>query len=224
VQWFGQSAFHLSAEGRSVVIDPFGPGEQLAARGLQFSYPPITGVDADLLLVTHEHFDHNYVDAVTGSPHVLRSTAGKLDSPLGSVLAVASEHDNQAGTARGGNTIFVFNLDGLNVCHFGDFGQDELRPAQAQAIGTIDMLFLPVGGGPTIDGAQAAEIVSRLAPRWVVPMHYRTAAVDFLETPDSFLASFQSTQIKHLESPVFDTDEVGIAENQPLVVVPTAPT
>jgi L-ascorbate metabolism protein UlaG (beta-lactamase superfamily) len=224
VQWFGQSAFCLSAGEHSVVIDPFGPGEQLAARGLQFSYPPIENVEADLLLITHEHFDHNYVDAVTGSPHVLRSTAGKLDSPLGSVLAVASEHDNQAGTARGPNTIFVFNLDGFKICHFGDFGQDELRLAQTHAIGVIDMLFLPVGGGPTIDAADAAKIVSKLNPRLIVPMHYRTPAIDFLETVDPFLESFQPSQIKRLESSVFDTQEFDAPKGQPLVVVPSTPT
>ena len=115
----------------TVFIDPFGDMSPAASRGLQFDYPPITGVDADLLLVTHEHLDHNGVEAIGGSPVVLRSTAGRLESPIGEVLAVASEHDAAAGTERGPNTIFVFDLDGVRVCHFGDFGQAELRPEQA---------------------------------------------------------------------------------------------
>src|SRR5436305_6793821 len=115
IRWYGQSAFLLPAE-RSVFIDPFGrPGEQLAARGIEFRYPPIEGVTADLVLVTHEHFDHNGVAAVGGEPAVLRSTAGRLESPLGEVVAVASEHDD--GAARGPNTIFRFQLDGLAVWH-----------------------------------------------------------------------------------------------------------
>jgi L-ascorbate metabolism protein UlaG (beta-lactamase superfamily) len=186
VRWFGQSAFLLVGQ-KTVFIDPFGDMSGAAARGIQFGYPPIEGVTADLVLVTHEHGDHNGIDFVGGSPVVLRSTAGRLDSPLGEVVAVASEHDDVAGTARGPNTIFCFSLEGLRVCHLGDFGQPALRPEQREAIGAVDVLFVPVGGGPTIGGAAAAELVRALAPRLVVPMDYRTAPVNFLEPPDEFL-------------------------------------
>ena len=126
-----------------------------------------------------------------GSPHVVRSTAGRFETPVGEVVAVASEHDAEAGTSRGPNTIFVFTLDGVRVCHFGDFGQSALRPEQREAIGAVDLLIVPVGGGPTIGAAEAAEITRALDPRWVVPMHYRTAAIDFLEPADAFLALFE---------------------------------
>ena len=119
-----------------MAIDPFADMSAMAAsRGMQFDYPPIEGVEADLLLVTHEHMDHNGVDAIGGDPAILRSTAGKLESPIGEITAIASEHDEAAGTERGPNTIFVFELDGLRVCHFGDFGQRALRDEQAAAIG-----------------------------------------------------------------------------------------
>jgi len=186
IRWYGQSAFLISAE-RTVFVDPFGPMEGLAERGMQFDYPAIEGVEADLLLVTHEHADHNAVDVVGGSPQILRSTAGTFDSPLGEVIVVASEHDEAAGTKRGPNTIFRFALDGLRLCHFGDFGQSELRHEQLRAIGSVDVLFLPVGGGPTVGGEPAAAIVRALKPRLVVPMHYRTDAVNFLDPPDAFL-------------------------------------
>jgi L-ascorbate metabolism protein UlaG (beta-lactamase superfamily) len=187
IRWFGQSAFLLSGTAR-VAIDPFGDVESRAReRGLRFAYPRIEGVDADLLLITHEHFDHNAAEVAGGDPVVLRSTAGKLDSPVGEVVAIASEHDDQAGTARGPNTIFCFTLGGLRLCHMGDFGQAALRDAQREAIGEADVLFAPVGGGPTIGGSGAADVVRAIAPRLVVPMHYRTDAVNFLEPPDAFL-------------------------------------
>src|SRR5437763_7346103 len=139
VEWYGQSAFRLAAEHATVVIDPFGDVSPLASRGMQFDYPRIEGVSADLVLVTHEHLDHNGVETIGGPPTVLRATAGLLESPIGEVLAVASEHDEVAGTQRGPNTIFVFEIDGTRVAHFGDFGQSELRDEQAEAIGAIDM-------------------------------------------------------------------------------------
>ncbi len=135
-------------------------------------------------------------------------------------MAIASEHDEAAGTERGPNTIFVFELDGVRVCHFGDFGQSELRPEQAAAIGEVDLLILPVGGGPTIGAEGAAAIIERLAPRWVVPMHYRTPRIGFLETADAFLERYPD--VHRLDGAAFDTGELPAAEG-PLVVVPAAP-
>lgn len=220
VQWYGQSAFALSSSDGSVFIDPFGDMSGLAGRGIHFEYPPIEEVEADLLLVTHEHVDHNAVEVIGGQPHVIRSTAGRLESPLGEVVAVASEHDPQAGTARGPNIIFVLSLDGLRVVHFGDFGQDRLRDEQAEAIGQVDLVMLPVGGGPTIDAAQAKTIADRLQPAWVVPMHYRTPRIGFLDTADEFLELFSDVQ--RLTDTSFDTAELPDRAT-PAVIVPAAP-
>jgi L-ascorbate metabolism protein UlaG (beta-lactamase superfamily) len=222
VEWFGQSAFRLDAEDKTVAIDPFaGMAEMASSRGMQFDYPPIAGVEADLLLVTHEHLDHNGVEAIDGEPAILRSTAGRLESPIGEVVAIASEHDAAAGTERGPNTIFVFELDGLRVCHFGDFGQNVLRDEQAAAIGRVDLLIVPVGGGPTAGAEQAAAIVERLSPRWVVPMHYRTPRISFLETEEAFVELM--THVERLPGPVFETAELPVEEGAPVVVVPAAP-
>jgi L-ascorbate metabolism protein UlaG (beta-lactamase superfamily) len=219
IQWYGQAAFRLEAPEATVFIDPFADMSSLAARGMQFDYPPIEGVEADLLLVTHEHGDHNGVEAIGGDPAVLRSTAGRLDSPVGEVVAIASEHDTAAGTQRGPNTIFVFGLDGLRVAHFGDFGQRALRDEQAEAIGSVDLVFLPVGAGPTIGPEQAALIIERLGPRWVVPMHYRTPKIGFLDPVDPFLE--RMAHVHRLDETAFDTAALG--SEQPLVVVPSVP-
>jgi len=217
VEWYGQSAFRLTGADATVFIDPFGDTSGFAARGIEFDYPPIEGVSADIVLVTHEHRDHNGAEAIGGDPAVLRLATWPREWPLeGELVGVASEHDAEAGTQRGPNVIFRFELDGIAVCHFGDFGQSALRPEQRAALGSVDLLFLPVGGGPTIDAAQAAEIAAALSPRWVVPMHYRTPRVGFLEPVDAFLERMDDVQ--RLAGPSFDTD--GLA---PGVVVPAVP-
>ena len=220
VEWYGQSAFALSDGSSTIAIDPFGDLSAMAGRGIQFDYPAIEGLEAELLLITHEHADHNGVEVVGGEPTVLRSTAGKLESPVGEVVAVASEHDEEAGTARGPNTVFVFDFDGARVCHFGDFGQSALREEQAAAIGQVDLLFIPVGGGPTIGAQGAAEIVRRLSPKWVVPMHYRTHRIGFLETAEEFQGLFE--QVHELDEPSFETSALPTVQ-EPLIVVPAAP-
>lgn len=207
IRWYGQSAFLLAGEKR-VFIDPFGE---------DFRYPPIAGVDADVLLVTHEHRDHNVIDVVGGDPTVVRAP-GTHDSPVGEIVGIASEHDAAAGTQRGPNTVFRFTLDGLAVAHLGDFGQDALRREQRAALGDVDVLFLPVGGGPTIGGEPAAAVARELQPRLVVPMHYRTEVVDFLEPPDEFLAAL-GAPVTRLETSELDTHDVLGSRSEPLVAL-----
>jgi L-ascorbate metabolism protein UlaG (beta-lactamase superfamily) len=205
IRWFGQSAFLLTAE-QSVLIDPFAIPEDLdlKARGLGFDYPPIENVAADLVLITHEHFDHNGAGVVAGSPQVIRSTAGTFDSCIGKVVAVAAEHDDVAGTKRGPNTIFCFTLAGLRFCHLGDYGQSRLRSEQERAIGEVDVLFLPAGGGPTLKVDAAVALARTLRTRLIVPMHYRTGSISFLEAPDAFLGALD------LEVTRLDTSETAL--------------
>jgi L-ascorbate metabolism protein UlaG (beta-lactamase superfamily) len=214
VEWYGQSSFRLQDGDTTVFIDPFGDMSGLASRGIEFNYPPIEGVEADLLLVTHEHGDHNAVEVIGGDPRVIR-VAGTHDD----VVGIASEHDQAAGTQRGPNTIFAFTLGGVRVAHFGDFGQAALRPEQAAALGDVDLLFVPVGGGPTIGAEQAAAIAEQVNARWVVPMHYRTHRTNFLEPADAFVERFE--HVARLDAPRFDLD--GLSDERPVVVVPAAP-
>jgi L-ascorbate metabolism protein UlaG (beta-lactamase superfamily) len=221
VEWHGQSAFTLTADGTKVFIDPFGDMSGLARdRGMQFDYPPIQADDVDLLLITHEHVDHNGTEGIAGDPAVLRSTAGTLESPIGEVVAIASEHDDVAGTQRGPNTIFAFDLGGVRVAHFGDFGQRELRPEQAAALEGSELIFVPVGAGPTIGATAAAAIVEALEPRWVVPMHYRTPRIGFLETEEEFAGLMQ--RVERPAENIFETSELP-EPGGTLVVVPAAP-
>lgn len=222
VRWYGQSAFALVAGDNSVFIDPFGDMESARARGMAWTYPAIADATADLLLVTHEHGDHNAIQMVSGVKQTIRSSAGTFDTPIGRVVGIASEHDSVAGTQRGANVIFVFETGGIRACHMGDFGQAELRAEQQEAIGKIDMLFVPVGGMATIDGRAAAELVEQLDPSWVVPMHYRTPAISFLETADTFLAAVKG-EVVAMDRSVFDTDEVR-PEGGRIIVVPAPPS
>ena len=219
--WYGQSTFSLASGGVTVFIDPFGAMDGISSRGMRFAYPAIEDATADLLLVTHEHADHNAIEVVSGYRQLVRSTAGCFDTAIGQIVAINSEHDAEAGTRRGPNTIFVFDLAGTRVCHFGDFGQSALRPEQRTAIGSVDLLLLPVGGGPTIGGAAAETIVRELQPKVVVPMHYRTEALNFLEPADDFLGRF--ADVRRLETSAFDLPDRAGTTGEATVLVPAVP-
>jgi L-ascorbate metabolism protein UlaG (beta-lactamase superfamily) len=221
VSWHGQSAFTLDGDAATVFIDPWGDMSAAASRGIEWGYPeiePPAGVD--LLIVTHEHSDHNGVEKIDGEPTLVRSQAGTHETPLGQVVAIASEHDGVAGTERGPNTIVVFELDGVRVAHFGDFGQPALRPEQRAHLEGIDLLFVPVGGGFTINGATAAGIAIELGVPWVVPMHYRTERINFLEDESDFVAAMPATE--RLSTSSFDTAEL-IKTSDPTAIIPAAP-
>jgi L-ascorbate metabolism protein UlaG (beta-lactamase superfamily) len=221
LQWYGQSAFRLSDGERTVFIDPFGDMSALAEHGgLTWDYAPIEGVTADLLLVTHEHRDHNGVEAIDGDPVVLRG-AGTHESPVGTVVGIASEHDDAAGTERGPNTLFVLELGGRRIAHLGDLGQAALRDAQSVALGALDVLMVPVGGGPTIGTDEAMAIVEATGARIVVPMHYRTERIGFLEPLDGTLARFE--RVERAETPTVDLDALDGGGDGPLLVVPATP-
>jgi L-ascorbate metabolism protein UlaG (beta-lactamase superfamily) len=221
VRWFGQAAFRLQGERHAVMIDPFGRLPEAArARGLRFAYPPVQGVGADLVLVTHEHFDHNGVEGIEGEPAVVR-LAGTHETPVGTVVGVASEHDPEAGTRRGPNAMYRFALDGMDIAHLGDLGQPALRPEQAAALNGVQLLFVPVGGGPTLDGSQAAAVVAELQPRVVVPMHYGTAAADFLGPLEPFLDAVDA-EVRTVAGPETEIDALPDAR-QVLVLQPPEP-
>jgi L-ascorbate metabolism protein UlaG (beta-lactamase superfamily) len=171
--WLGQSCFVLeTAAGTRVVMDPFG-------KGLGLELP--TGLRADLVTVSHEHPDHNNVALVGGKPKVIRGlTADKkgwthVDEKFRdlTVRSVGVYHDEKRGAERGLDTVFIFEVGGLRIAHLGDLGH-ALDDDQLEAIGFVDVLLVPVGGGTTIDARQATRVIDRLRPRLVVvPMHYK---------------------------------------------------
>jgi L-ascorbate metabolism protein UlaG (beta-lactamase superfamily) len=172
ITWLGQSTFVLSTNsGLKVLLDPTNPGA--------YNPAPVEGVD--VVTVSHEHSDHNYVQMATGNPLVIRGLTqdgfAKIDRTIKAVhiRTVATYHDSDKGSQRGRNAVFVFELPGLRIVHLGDLGH-KLDPEQISAIGPVDILMTPVAGGPTIDPKTAVEVIDQLQAKVVIPMHYSTAA------------------------------------------------
>ncbi len=181
VYWYGQALFKLKGKNATVIIDPFNPD----FTGLKLPSPK--DLTADVVLVSHEHGDHNNAKAVQGEPMVF-DKPGEYEVKGVVINGVASFHDNQNGAERGKNTIFNLLFDGLNIVHLGDFGQDELTEEQVTQIGQTDILLIPVGSVYTIDAKTATNIVSQLEPKIVIPMHYGIAGLQVnLEPVENFL-------------------------------------
>jgi L-ascorbate metabolism protein UlaG (beta-lactamase superfamily) len=165
VKWLGHACFLLTSEsGLRIITDPYASG----VYGLDYAPPAET---ADIVTVSHDHSDHNNVAAVKGNPQVVQGVGSQQAKGV-QFKGVASAHDQSSGKERGANTIFCFALDGLNVCHLGDLGHD-LSDQTVAAIGAVDVLLIPVGGNFTIDAAVANRVCQKLAPKVVIPMHFK---------------------------------------------------
>ena len=170
IQYYGHSCFKLTAKpaGRAtddvtIFFDPF--GKELGLR-------PPQG-QTDIIFVSHEHHDHNNVDALKGDP-VIIDTPGEYAVKGINVIGLDSFHDENEGPERGHSTIFILEAEDLKICHLGDLGSD-LSGKQLEEIDGVDILFVPIGGKYTIDGKKAAELVRKIEPIIVIPMHYKVA-------------------------------------------------
>lgn len=177
INFFGQACFKLKGKTAAVVIDPF----NAAFTGLKL--PPL---EADITLISHDHKDHNNAALVSGS--TIFTGPGEYEVKGVTVSGIASFHDNQQGAQRGKNTIYHLLIDNINIVHLGDLGQDYLTEEQLTQINTTDIVLLPVGGVYTISAKEAANIVSQLEPKIIIPMHYLLPGLKFeLEPLDKFL-------------------------------------
>ena len=176
ITWHGHSCFELKNT-VSLVIDPH-DGKSIGIKA------PV--VKADIVLVTHDHFDHNCVRIVKGEPAVVRD-AGERTIEGVHIVGHPTFHDHESGAKRGSNIIYTFTFDGIRFCHCGDLGH-LLSDGQMRAIGPVDVLFVPVGGVFTIDGREARELISRMGPKIAVPMHYRWGGLSIsVHTIEPFL-------------------------------------
>jgi len=175
ITWLGRSCFFIKGKGKTILTDPCHP---------DFGYP-ISKPHADIVTVSHFHPGHSYIDGVANSPKQIKGP-GEYEIGKVFVTGITSFHDNEKGKGKGKNTIYVMEIDGINLCHLGDLGHP-LTPQLLDDMGSIDVLFLPVGEMSTIPIDVAVEIVKQLNPSIVIPMHYKTQVRDNLQPVDEFL-------------------------------------
>lgn len=177
VRWLGHASFLITSDsGTRIITDPYVVGSGI-------KYGEINEA-ADVVTVSHDHFDHNNVASVGGNPQVVKEP---VEAKGIKFEGVATHHDASGGSERGNNTIFSMDIDGVKVCHLGDLGHP-LNDQQVADIGKVDVLLIPVGGFFTIDAKVASEVCDRLNPRVIIPMHYKNEKLDFpISGVDDFL-------------------------------------
>lgn len=182
--WHGHACFTLESGGYRLLLDPY---------TLEV-YPPLH-VTANEVFCSHGHRDHSHLDAVTLETGV--------PSPF-HVESMATYHDGEQGALRGENTVRIIDGEGMRVVHCGDLGH-LLDEAQLEKLGKVDLLLIPVGGYYTIDAKEAKAVVDAIAPRIVVPMHYRHGEFGLrpVGEAEDFLALCEQGSVRRLEENEF---------------------
>jgi L-ascorbate metabolism protein UlaG (beta-lactamase superfamily) len=179
ITWYGHSCFRLTERGMAAVVtDPFDHKTT--------GYSPLK-LKADIVTVSHDAPGHNNADAVKGSSHTI---SGPGEFEIGGVFITGVQTDASVKKKSGDpprNTLYVFDYDGITVAHLGDLRQVPSQ-TEVEALGTVNVALVPVGGGGGLNAAKAAEVVSLLEPNIVIPMHYATPdAKVTLDTLNKFL-------------------------------------
>ncbi len=197
VEYLGHSCFKLTtAKGTTIVTDPY--------RGVGYELP--LGLYADVVTVSHGHFDHNYTEGVCAKA-VITSPSPVCYKDV-KIRGISCYHDEKKGTLRGENTVFLLEADGLVLCHMGDVGE-ACSPKLVEKIGRVDVLMLPVGGTYTVDAIGAKAYIDALQPQVVLPMHYKPTdgSLD-IDGIASFLKLYEGSKIQRVTDGRTEIDAV----------------
>jgi L-ascorbate metabolism protein UlaG (beta-lactamase superfamily) len=164
--WLGHSCFRMRGKDVTLITDPPSP-----ATGYSLGR-----VTADIITISHDHPGHNYVQGVGGKPAYVVNGPGEYEIRNVLITGLQTYHDDERGARLGRNTIYLYHIDDLLVCHLGDLGH-ALQAREQEEINGCDVLLLPVGGRNSLDAKSAAEMVSQIEPQLIIPMHYATPAL-----------------------------------------------
>ncbi len=192
IKWHGHACFEIRT-GIRVVIDPHD------GRSIGLKTPKLR---ADYVLITHDHFDHNATRVVEGAFKVIKGP-GLYTLPGGiKIKGIEAYHDTVQGAKRGKITMYRIDSESMHMLHTGDLGHT-LSKNIIDEIGSVDVLFVPVGGTYTLDAKQAYEVVRELNPKVVVPMHYKIPGLTLGLAPvEEFLKMFPSESISFVGNSV----------------------
>jgi len=211
IVWYGHSCFRFIERGMAAVVtDPFDSDV--------IGYEPLK-LRADIVTVSHEASGHNFVSAVKGASHKL---TGPGEFEIGGVFITGVQTDSNSKKNVDGprNTLFLFDFDGLTIVHLGDLSQVPSQ-SEVEALGTVNVALVPVGGSNGLNAAKAAEVISLLEPNIVIPMHYEhTASKVTLDPLSKFLKEMGLTT--HETVPMLKIAHSGLPDETKVVVLDVA--
>ncbi len=211
ITWHGGSCVKIQSGNTIIVTDPYSKEAGLT--------PP--RFSAHIITKSHEH-SHIQTNSLGGSPFIIDGP-GEYEIGGVHINGIETRHDNSDGKERGLNTAFVYEIEDMRIAHMGDIGEEKLRGETIEALETIDILFVPVGGKHTIDGTAAKKITDQIEPRIVIPIHYKIpGAHETLDAVDVFLKEIGAGKTEKMDKLVIKKKDLPQTEETRVIVLSVA--
>ncbi len=208
IQFLGHSCFKLTeSTGTTVITDPY--------QGIGYELPE--GLTADAVTVSHDHFDHNNISKVKAKKIINKD--GFYELPGVEITGIKSYHDTEEGKERGENVIYKFRMDGMDICHLGDLGED-CSAELIEMLLPVNILLIPIGGTYTLDAERAKEYVDRIMPDIVIPMHYKSKHLTIdLDRAQGFLDKFDDENVDVCRKDVLEFSREDLTEESTKIIL-----
>lgn len=207
IKWLGHACFRIRAREATILTDP-------VPRSLGYR---VEKQRADIVTLSHDHPGHNALEIINGEYKVVHGP-GEYEMNEVFITGIRTYHDDKQGEERGRNTVYLIEVENLTICHLGDLGH-RLTEEQVEALTSVDILIVPVGGGTVLNAEQAAELVGQVEPKMVIPMQFQTQYGDKdRESVDRFLKELAVPEVSPVDkitvrpSDLRDSTEVVVLE------------
>lgn len=161
-RWFGHNCIRFKAREATILFDP-------VDRATGYAMPKQT---ADIVTLSTGRRDDVDLRAVK-PPYQVLDGPGEYELHEVFISGLRTYRDAEKRKEHGHNTVYTILAEGLTVVHLGSLGHT-LNEENTDLLSTVDILFVPAGGGDAITPEQAAEITTELEPKVVVPIRYQT--------------------------------------------------
>lgn len=210
IDWLGHACFKVTLKnGTRILFDPYGD---------QIGYTP-QDVEADIVVISHDHYDHNDLKHVKGDYALVKEAGLHTFGDL-KIEGVKTWHDDQQGALRGENICFQISINGLRLCHLGDLGGIPDQSVIEKLKGT-EVLMVPVGGNYTLDAVDALKVCEMIEPNLIIPMHFKTpvSTLDIAPLTDFLDAAGREYDVSHLGKCHFEIDKASLKKRTRILVM-----
>ncbi len=209
IKWFGHSCFQIETT-KNILMDPYDDS-------VSYTLAP---TDISIITESHQHHDHCAHERVKGDPVIVKTSGEHLFEDI-KITGYESWHDENQGEDRGENIIFQIHTEGIRITHLGDLGHIPDEETLKQLSGT-DLLMIPVGGTYTINAKQAIRLIELIAPKIVIPMHYKTQWCSYPIDPLSKFTDAFDWPTKEIKTLELDNSKLPQLNNTCLIFSPYA--
>ena len=214
ITWYGHAAFLIETAGLRIIIDPYRSPDS-------GGYLPVNE-PADVVVVSHENDRyHSHLDQIVPPFEVVRALTLPPEGQVirGIRFEAIRVFETPERKPDDEVTIVHFRSEDLHVVFLGDLGHP-LAPDEVEPLRGADVVLAAAGGPPTIDFPDMPPLFDAIAPRLILPMHYKTPRINLnIQPVERFLECFPGIPVDRPGRTSIDIDCASLPAERRIVVL-----